>query len=72
MISFKFTQDQKTNFTPSEKIFQYAKKNNLNCYRTQFGRQVLEVAGNDYTYNYYTITPNNDNTETVEIFLALF
>ena len=72
MISFKFIQDKNKNFTPSNKIFDYAKENNLNCYRTQFGTQVLEVNGNDYTYGYYTITPNEDNTETVEIFLALF
>ena len=71
MISFKFTQDERKNFTPAQKIFQYAKENGLNCYNTQFGTQILEMNGNDYTYHHYTITNNGNGTETIEIFLAI-
>jgi hypothetical protein len=72
MISFKFIEKITANFTPSTKIFQYAKKNGFNCYRTQYGTQVLETPEGTYTYDHYTLTDNGDGTETVEIFLRLF
>ena len=71
MISFEFLQDEKKNFTPSAKIFEYAKRQKLNCYRTQFGTQVLEYNSNNYTYDHFTIWTHPDGTETVEIFLKL-
>lgn len=71
MISFKFTEKTTANFTPSTKIIQYAKKNNLNCYRSYFGSLFLEVGGKTYSYHHYQITDNGDGTETVEIFLGL-
>lgn len=71
MISFKFTEDERANFTPSTKIIQYAKKNGLTCYRSMFGTLFLEVDGRSYNYHHYQITSNGDGTETVEIFLSL-
>lgn len=71
MISFKFIQAENKNFTPANKIIEYAKKNGLNWSRAALGTLFLEVSGNDYTYNHYEIHSNGDGTETVEIFLAL-
>lgn len=71
MISFKFIEDIRTNFTPSTKIIQYAKANALKCFRTHFGSLILEYEGRDYSFDHYTITDNGNGTETVEIFLAL-
>lgn len=71
MISFKFIEKITANFTPSTKIFQYAKENNLKAFRNMSGITVLTFSGNDYSYDHYTITDNGDGTETVEIFLAL-
>ena len=72
MISFKFTQGKGKNFTPANKIIEYAKKNGFNYYRTGFGTLVIDINSNSYKYNSYTITPNNNGTETIEIFLELF
>lgn len=72
MISFKFNQDARKNFTPSNKIIEYAKQNGFNFYRTHFGTLVVDIKDHSYRYNSYTIHPNENNTETVEIFLELF
>lgn len=73
MISFRFNHKVGTNFTPSEKIIEYAKRNGLELIFT-LSKTLLLYNNRTYEYNHYTIYDFPDNPEgieTVEIFLSL-
>lgn len=73
MISFRFNKKVGANFTPSEKIIEYAKKSGLELIFT-LSKTLLLYNNQTYEYNHYTIYDFPDNPEgieTVEIFLSL-
>jgi hypothetical protein len=71
MFYFTFVENEKQNFTPHDKIKEYAKENNLYCTTTNLGTQILEVNCRYYTYDHYEIFPLGNNMENVTIFLKL-
>lgn len=69
MISIRFTQKARKNFTPAWKITDFCNANGIK-YFDRFGTTYICYCGGFYTYDHYTITPAGD-LEHVEIFLKL-
>ena len=68
MISFTFSKDKKSGFIPTLKITNYCSKNGLE-YFSRYGTTYVNYQCGVYTYSHYTITPETENQERVEIYL---
>ena len=68
LISFTFDQPAGQNFTPSAKMYEYAKQNHYEISHRYFNT-FIKIHGIEYTYHHYHIEPLTDGTEKVTIYL---
>jgi hypothetical protein len=72
MISFKIEKPHKANFTPSDLIYSWCKSNNLEYKITSLLTKYVTVAGNDYTYDHWTIEQKDETTDIITVYLKKF